>query len=421
MQRCLFRALTRQLFDARKVLALLLTLDNSGLQGLRSLWVPVQEVVKLSLEKFEHKAFQCGPVGSHILRTQLGFGLGLKDGLLHLDGDGCRNPASDVLGIVILAKKIAHHPDVGFAEGALVGASLGCELTVDEALVILPVGVSVCQRHFDVLSLQMHDGVAQLAVQSVLQKVFEAMFTPELLPIQVQAQSSVQVGVVPKQLLHMLGPKSVGLENLCVWFEPDARTVPFGGGFQGSIIGENSGGETGPFHLAFTHTFHHKLRAQGIHCLGAHAIQPHRLLESPAVVLAPCIDLGNTIHHLAQWDSPSVITDTHLIVFDDHFHFAPMAHGVFIDAIVHHLFEQDINAIVGVLAIAQLADVHARTHADVLLPIQAADVVFCVRDLFCHFNSEITEAQAPMHAGQTSTFPHHTRLSHTDRCLPFGP
>ena len=68
-----------------------------------------------------------------------------------------------------------------------------------------------------------------------------------------------------------------------------------------------------------------------------------------------------------------------------------MAHGVFVNAVVDYLLQQDVNPVIRVLAIAQFADVHAWTHPDVLLPIKAPNVVFCVRDLLCHMVPEIRE------------------------------
>ena len=61
-----------------------------------------------------------------------------------------------------------------------------------------------------------------------------------------------------------------------------------------------------------------------------------------------------------------------------------MAHGVLVDAVVDDFLQQDVDAVIGIFSITQLADVHPRAHADVLLPIKAPNVVFRVRDVLCH-------------------------------------
>ena len=63
-----------------------------------------------------------------------------------------------------------------------------------------------------------------------------------------------------------------------------------------------------------------------------------------------------------------------------------VAHQVFVDAVVDHLFKQHIDAIVSAGTIAQLADVHAGPKPDVLLPIERPNVALCIIliPLVCH-------------------------------------
>ena len=176
----------------------------------------------------------------------------------------------------------------------------GVNWPLTKALVVLAVRVGVCDGHLDVLSGQVHDGVAQLAVQTVFEKVFQAILAAELFPVEVQGQACVEVGVVPEQLLHVLCAEAVRLENLRVGLEADACSVALGGGFHLGVVDQFTKLEARALDLAFTHALHHEFCAQGIHRFGAHAIQTHRLLERSAVVLPSCVDFGHTIHNLPQ-------------------------------------------------------------------------------------------------------------------------
>ena len=290
VQRRLLGAFAGKLFDAGQILALLLTLDDSRLKGLGRLRIAVQEIVEFSFQKVEHKTFERRTTGADILRSEFGFGLGLENRLLHFHRHSRRNAAADVLCVVVFSKEVAHHLDVGLAEGSQVCAALRGELTVDEALVVLPVGIGVRDGHFNVLSGQVHNRVAQLAVEAVFEQVFEAIFTSKLLPVEVQGKSRVEVGVVPKQLLYVFREEAVRLENLGIGLEPNARAVALGGGFHLGIVDEFAEFEARTLDLALSHTLHNELGAQGIHRLGADPVESHRLLKCAAVVLAARVD-----------------------------------------------------------------------------------------------------------------------------------
>ena len=69
-------------------------------------------------------------------------------------------------------------------------------------------------------------------------------------------------------------------------------------------------------------------------------------------------------------NSPAVVTHLYRTVPNADLDGLAIAHEVFIDAVVNDLFEQDVNAVIRTGPVPQLADVHARTKPDVLLPIQ---------------------------------------------------
>ena len=240
------------------------------------------------------------------------------------------------MGVVVLAEEISNDPDVRLPERRLVGSSLRGVLAVDEALVVFPVSICMGQSHFNVLPCDVHNGVAQFAVEAVLQEVLQPMLAAKFLTVEVECEACVQVRVVPQQLLHVLSPKPVSFENLGIWLESGARAVAFGGGLHLGVVGQFPEDKSGAFHLTFPHTLHHEFRTQGIHRLGAHSIQAYGLFECPAVVLAARVDFRDAIDHLAQRDATSVISHTHFIVFDRHLNGASVPHGVLVNAVVNH-------------------------------------------------------------------------------------
>jgi hypothetical protein len=46
-------------------------------------------------------------------------------------------------------------------------------------------------------------------------------------------------------------------------------------------------------------------------------------------------------------------------------------HRVFVDAVIDHLFEEDVDAIIRTAAITQFADIHTGPQADMFLPVEA--------------------------------------------------
>ena len=63
-----------------------------------------------------------------------------------------------------------------------------------------------------------------------------------------------------------------------------------------------------------------------------------------------------------------------------------------VERIVEHLFQQHIDAVVGVRAVAQLADIHTGTATDVLFPVEGLDgvgAIFQVDIYMCIFFHKI--------------------------------
>ena len=107
-------------------------------------------------------------------RTEFDFRLTLEHRFLDVDGDGGHKTVANIAVFVFPEKFLDGAGDV-LLEGRLMGTALNRVLTVDERIIFLAVLVGVGQRDFDVLALQVDDGVERVVGHSVFQQVFQAV------------------------------------------------------------------------------------------------------------------------------------------------------------------------------------------------------------------------------------------------------
>ena len=109
--------------------------------------------------------------------------------------------------------------------------------------------------------------------------------------------------------------------------------------------------------------------------------KPDAELEHVVIVFRAGVDLGNAVHDFAQRNAAPEIAHGHAVAFDVDLHFLAVAHDEFVNGVIHDFLEQDVAAVVGIAAVADAPDVHARAQPDVLQRGQRLDfalVVNCV-------------------------------------------
>ena len=133
---------------------------------------------------------------------------------------------------------------------------------------------------------------------------------------------------------------------------------------------------------------HKKEFGKRIHRLGAHAVQTHAELEHIVVVFGARVDLGNAIHHFAQRNASSEIPHRHAIALDMNLHLPAVPHDEFIHRVIEDFLHQDITTVIGIRAIADAPDIHARPQPDMLQGRQRLDfaLVVIVFRVFSHKN-----------------------------------
>ncbi len=108
--------------------------------------------------------------------------------------------------------------------------------------------------------------------------------------------------------------------------------------------------------------------------------KPDRELEDVVVVLAAGVDLGDALDHLAERDAAAVVAHRDGLAVARDLDAAAGAHDEFVDRVVDDLLEQHVDAVVGVGAVADPADVHAGAQPDVRQRVEGLDRLFVVGD-----------------------------------------
>ena len=123
--------------------------------------------------------------------------------------------------------------------------------------------------------------------------------------------------------------------------------------------------------LALAEGGHAEVGGEGVDRLGAHAVEADGKLEYVVVVLGARIDDGHALDDLAEGDAAAVVADRDRgAALGQVLHLRhdalPRPHDELVHGVVHDLLEEDVDAVIGIRAVAKAADVHARPEADVL-------------------------------------------------------
>lgn len=126
--------------------------------------------------------------------------------------------------------------------------------------------------------------------------------------------------------------------------------------------------------LAASEALDDKRCGEGVDRLDANTVEAHALLERLGIIFAAGVHLRRSVDELAQRDASAVVADGDGGLGDVDFELVAEAHHILVDGVVDHLLEEHIDAVVGRGAVAELADIHARAAAHMLLPFEGDDV-----------------------------------------------
>ena len=366
---CLLGALVREFLDAGQFLAQLFVLRDAFQELLGRILVLVEVIVQFAGHKIHNPGTERGAVRGRGGAAQLCLGLGFENRFLDAHGNGSHDAVAHVGSVVFLLEVVAHALHQALAECRLVGTALGGVLAVHETEVVLAFLVGVRDGELDVLALAVDDRVADGVVGAAVEQVQEPVRAVVILAVHHQREPVVQVGVVPDLLFHVGGEEPEVLEQVVIGLEVDFGAVFLGGGGNLEVLHQNALAELGALYLAVAETLYDKLGRKGVHRLGTHTVHAHRLLEGFGIVLAARIHLRHAVDDLLERDAAAVVAHAAAVVFHVDFNLLARAHGELVDGVVDNFLREHVDAVVGALSVAQLADVHTGAEPNVFVPI----------------------------------------------------
>ena len=115
-----------------------------------------------------------------------------------------------------------------------------------------------------------------------------------------------------------------------------------------------------------------------IYCFCSHTVQTDGFLEGFIVVFTTGINNRNSIHHLAQWNSTSVVAYSHLATFDGYIDNFSFLHAELVDGVIYCFLNENVYTIVCVTSITKFTNIHTRTQTNMLEPRQGDDITVVV-------------------------------------------
>ena len=126
--------------------------------------------------------------------------------------------------------------------------------------------------------------------------------------------------------------------------------------------------------------------------LDTYTVHTDRLFECLRVIFAAGIELADGLNHLSlRYAAPIVAQPYGLVVNHINLDAVALVHAELVDGVVNGLFQQYVDAVIGVCSVAHLAYIHTRTGTYVIHIREVSDVILgiihrCLRlcRLFCY-------------------------------------
>ena len=117
---------------------------------------------------------------------------------------------------------------------------------------------------------------------------------------------------------------------------------------------------------------------EGVDGLDADAVQPDGFLEGLGAKLAAGVECGDGLGEVALRDTAAEVAHADGAVGDVDVDTVTGLHAELVDGVVDHFLEQDVDAVVTILASVRVADVHAGAFTDGLESFEGDNVAVVV-------------------------------------------
>ena len=194
-----------------------------------------------------------------------------------------------------------------------------------------------------------------------------------------EREAAVEEGILPEEVLDKLGLElEVRAEQLLVGRELDQRAVALGRLRHPVVLLQFPPGELDDLGLSVAHGLRPIGGGERVDGLLADAVETDGLLEGLGVVLRAGVDDRHALKDLAERNAAAVVAHAQGAIGESDLDLFAVAHRELVDGVIDGLLEQHIDAVLGVAAVAEAADVHARTQPDMLRRGQGLDAGFGV-------------------------------------------
>ena len=377
----LLGTLASQFRDARHSLSLALGGFNLIFQHLHYLLVAVQEVIDLGLYEVTDVFIDRHSIGRHGERAELYLGLRLEDGLLHINRYR-RHEAIAYVAVLVFPEELLDSLGNMFLECRLMGTALRGVLAVDKGVILLSVLVGVGECYLDILAPHVDYRVERLGSHLIFQQVLQSVARDDAPAVEHYSQPGVQIGIVAEHRLNDVVLEGVTLEERIVRLKVDIR-APFVLGGSGLVAYKLATLKASGPHVAVAVGAHLKVGRKEVDGFDTHAVHADRLFECLRVVFTAGIELADGLNHLSlRYAAPIVAQPDGLIVNHLYLYAVAFVHTELVNGVVDGLFQQHVDAVVGVRSVAHLADIHTRTGAYVVNIREVSDVFVGVIDGF---------------------------------------
>ena len=389
VERHLLSDLARLLLYARNSLALLLVFENLLVQYACRLGMLVQIVIQLLFEEIDNILTHRRALGLHILRHQSGFGLRVESGLLDIDTDRRNDRSTHVRRIVILLVELLNDLGNRLAQRRLMRTAAEGVLTIHERIICFAVACAVRNRHLDILTFEVDNGVERLLARHILgQQIQQTILRVIRRAVELDRQSLIQVGVVAQTLLDVLHIVFVHAEHILINHIADHRAVlllytAFASvaQLQACLVAHRAS-------LAVADTSSRELARHHIHRLDTDTIQTYGLLECARAILATRIDFRYSAGQTIERNTSTIVAYGHaLVLVDSNLDNLTRTHNELVDRVIYHLFEQGVDTVIGLRTVTQVADPHTRTQTHLIACAEGFNVGIAV--LYCCFSHYI--------------------------------
>ena len=227
-------------------------------------------------------------------------------------------------------------------------------LAIDKRVIGFAVACAVRNRHLDILTFEVNDGVERLFARHILgQQIQQTILRVIRRAVELDRKTLIQICIVAQTLLDVLHIVLIYTEYVLINHVADHRavlllhatltTIAY---FQTRLVAHRAS-------LAIADTSSRKFARHHIHRLDTDTIQAYGLLECPRAILTAGVDLRHSICQAVERNTSTIVAHRNaLVLVDRDLDDLTRTHNKLVDRVIDHLFEQGVDTVVGLRTVA---------------------------------------------------------------------